>query len=132
MKAQKIILGGETMKTLRRIKSDEMQAYKDAQKTEHITRDRADRIEAYNTAQWLDAFEVDKNHPHGTEAHIIDARGYIHIYNTRTKRHITVLSARPAQIKRYYKDLRIRYSEQIAQAIRIAYIRNEATGANHF
>lgn len=119
------------MKTLRKLTHAEMQTYKGADHTKHITRDRAERVKAYNTAEWLDAFEVDKDHPHGTEIHIVDAVGFVHIYNTKTKRHITILSGRPSQIKRYYKDLCIRYSAEIEKAIKIAYIRNEATKANY-
>lgn len=120
------------MKTIRKLSSDEMKRYTESgAQTEHITH-RTDRLTRYNTGTPLDAFEVDNNHRHGTEIHIIDTKGFICVYNTKTAKHITTMSGRPAQIKRYYRDLNIRYSAQIAQAIRIAYIRNEATGANHF
>lgn len=120
------------MKTIRKLSADEMKRYTQSKaQTEHITH-RTDRLTRYKLGTPLDAFEVDKNHRHGTEIHIIDSKGFICVYNTKTEKHITTMSGRPAQIKRYYKDLNIRYSAQIAQAIRIAYIRNEATGANHF
>jgi len=120
------------MKTLRKLTPEEAKRYTESgEHTAHLE-DRHTRIQAYNEGAPLDAFEVDKNHRNGTEVHIVDSKGYIRVYNTKTARHITTMSGRPAQIKRYYKDLCIRYSEAISKAIRIAYIRNEATGANHF
>lgn len=120
------------MTTKRRLNSQEMRAYTDTHaQTAHIQH-RAERLSRYDTGAPLEAFEVDKGHPNGTEIHAVDSKGYIWIYNTRTHKHITTISARPGQIKRYYKDLRYFYSEEIARAIRIAYIRNEATGANYF
>ena len=46
--------------------------------------------------------EVDRGHKNGTEIHIITDTAIIKIYNTRTKKHITDLIARPNQIKRVY------------------------------
>jgi hypothetical protein len=119
------------MKVLRKLERAEMMLYKGMSATKHIQKDRAQRLEAYTTAQWLDAFQVDKGHKDGAEVHIIDAVGYIHIYNAGTGRHITILSGRPAQIKRYYEQLGITYSNEIHKAIKIAHARNEATDANN-
>lgn len=46
--------------------------------------------------------EVDRGHKNGSEIHVVTDSGIIEIYNTRTKKHITDLIARPNQIKRVY------------------------------
>lgn len=46
--------------------------------------------------------EVDRGHKNGNEIHVITDTAIIKIYNTRTKKHITDLIARPNQIKRVY------------------------------
>jgi len=107
-------------------------AYKIDKKTEHSKEDRRARLEAYTIGAYLDGFEVDKGHENGTEAHIIEENGFILIFNTRTKKLITVKSGRPAQLRRYYQQLNIRYTHEVAEAIKRARIRNEQTGANYF
>jgi hypothetical protein len=61
----------------------------------------------------LDAFIVDKSHPNGDELHVITTSGYIMIFNEKSERFITVLHARPMQLKRYYMSLH----EQIPDTI---------------
>lgn len=46
--------------------------------------------------------EVDRGHKNGTEIHVVTDSGIVKIYNTRTKKHVTDLIARPNQIKRVY------------------------------
>ena len=46
--------------------------------------------------------EVDRGHKNGTEIHVVTDSGIIRIYNTRTRKHVTDLIARPNQIKRVY------------------------------
>lgn len=46
-------------------------------------------------------FIVDKGHKDGKEIHVITENGIIHIYNQHSKRYITGLIARPAQLMRY-------------------------------
>lgn len=46
-------------------------------------------------------FIVDKGHKNGKEIHVITENGIIHIYNQHSKRYITGLIARPAQLMRY-------------------------------
>jgi len=48
-------------------------------------------------------FEVDKGHKNGSELHYVTFNGIIFIFNKNTKRLITVLIARPAQIERLYE-----------------------------
>lgn len=47
--------------------------------------------------------EVDRGHKNGTEIHVVTDSGIIRVYNTRTKKYITDLIARPGQIKRVYE-----------------------------
>ena len=50
-------------------------------------------------------FIVDKGHKNGKEIHVITENAVIHIYNYYSKRYITGLIARPAQLKRYGADI---------------------------
>jgi predicted RNA-binding protein associated with RNAse of E/G family len=76
--------------------------------TKHIG-ERKNRLDVYfkvkDIGEVFDTFIVDKDHPNGDEVHVITDTGFILIFNHRTKRFITVLHARPAQLKRYYLDL---------------------------
>jgi hypothetical protein len=49
----------------------------------------------------IECFLVNKGHENGSEIHVIYNNGVIRIYNARTKKHITDLIARQAQIERY-------------------------------
>ena len=46
-------------------------------------------------------FTVDKGHKNGAEIHVITENAVICIYNQRSKKFITALIARPAQLERY-------------------------------
>ena len=46
--------------------------------------------------------DIDKGHPNGKECHVITDTGIVFIYNENSKKLITTLIARPAQIQRYY------------------------------
>ena len=46
--------------------------------------------------------EVDRGHRNGTEIHVVTDTAIIKIYNTRTRKHVTDLIARPNQIRRVY------------------------------
>ena len=46
--------------------------------------------------------EVDRGHKNGTEIHVVTDTAIIKIYNTRTRKHVTDLIARPNQIRRVY------------------------------
>ena len=48
--------------------------------------------------------EVDRGHKNGSEIHIVTDTAIIRIYNTRTRKHVTDLIARPNQIKRVYNS----------------------------
>ena len=51
----------------------------------------------------LNSFIVDTAHPNGNEVHTITDNGIIIIQNERTNRLVTILIARPNQIRRYYE-----------------------------
>lgn len=46
-------------------------------------------------------FVVDKGHKNGKEIHVITENGIINIYNQNSKKYVTGLIARPAQLIRY-------------------------------
>ena len=48
--------------------------------------------------------EVDRGHKNGTEIHVVTDTAIIKIYNTRTRKHVTDLIARPNQIRRVYNS----------------------------
>lgn len=81
--------------------------FKVAKWTSHYKKDRFNRGKTvYNELPKdyaIKGFYVDRNHPHGAEIHWICSNGIILIANARTKRLVTKLIARPAQITRYYK-----------------------------
>lgn len=88
---------------MRELKANELEFYLNANlETQHASmrkyRDASDEIPMY-------AFEVDKGHENGTEIHVITDKASIMIFNTNTKKYITSLRARPAQITRYFEDL---------------------------
>lgn len=72
----------------------------------HIS-DRNTRVNKANQLIYIEnatiiaSFEINKGHANGNEIHVIYNNGVIRIYNDRTKKHITDLIARQAQIERY-------------------------------
>lgn len=77
--------------------------------TIHFSADRKDRAAILEELKApilsvngkLCIFIVDKGHKNGKEIHVITENGIIHIYNQHSKRYITGLIARPAQLMRY-------------------------------
>jgi hypothetical protein len=94
--------------------------------TAHLS-ERQPRIKAYENLgllsdEFIDGFVVDTCHPAGLEVHLINKNGLIYIYNRDSKRAITILGARPGQLKRYYKALGITdYPSQIVTLIQESY-----------
>lgn len=84
--------------------------------TNHI-KERKDRILKYLSIKVLgdvyDSFKVDKGHINGGEIHVITTNGYILIFNSITYRFVTILHARPMQLKRYYLGM----NEEIPETI---------------
>lgn len=74
--------------------------------TRHYTADRSAReqfIQSIGEGKVILKKVVDKGHPNGAEIHCITDNGIIIVYNERTKRLVTKLIARPAQLQRYFK-----------------------------
>lgn len=75
--------------------------------SKHYTNDRKKREEIIKEIGYgniIKTVVVDRGHKNGPEIHNISDTGIITIQNERTKKLITKLIARPAQIKRYYKE----------------------------
>ena len=76
-------------------------------KTQHYQRDLTERKriarEVIGYGEPLETFYWDRGHHNGPEDHVITSTGLIFIYNHNTKKLVTLLIARPAQISRYYE-----------------------------
>ena len=74
--------------------------------TRHFENDRKTRIDFINevlgVGNIVDSFVVDKGHRNGAEIHDITDNGIIIIKNYTTQKMVTMLIARPQQIRRYY------------------------------
>ena len=125
-------------KTLRTLTQNEIEELQSTENTRHII-ERENRLQVYNNGSSrlivglniIGAFLVDKDHVNGLERHLIDENGFITVYNHNSKRFITVLSGRPSQIKRYYRDLNMKWGSLVEKAIKIAFERNEKENANN-
>lgn len=73
--------------------------------TKHILQ-KTSRSRILNmNAKLMDCFIVDKAHPNGNEIHFIFDDATVLIFNEQSHKFITILFARPGQIRRYYEDL---------------------------
>ena len=102
--------------------------------TKHIG-DRKTRLDAYfrvkDIGEVYDTFIVDKDHPNGDEVHVITDTGFILIFNYRTKKFITVLHARPMQLKRYYLNLCEEIPFEVEEMCDLNYELNEELDLNN-
>lgn len=74
--------------------------------TEHarnMSIERKTKIKEIGIGKTLDRFIWDKGHKNGAEIHTITTTGLIIVQNKRTNNLVTVLIARPQQIRRYYE-----------------------------
>lgn len=117
------------IKTLKRLDKETQTSYSMEHQTAHAM-ERMERVSAYNKAYIIDGFIVDKKHIGGYEVHLIDAKGYIYIYNKDSKKFITILSGRREQLERYYIDLGIEITNQAKTAIYLATRRNRRNKEN--
>lgn len=104
------------------------------QQTQHFV-ERNNRVESYNKLGLLEidfkyGFIVDKNHPNGDEMHFFNSKGIIYIMNCRTGKLITVLAARPGQIKRYFEELKLDITEDVQELVDKA-LSNQMNGYNY-
>lgn len=75
--------------------------------SKHWRKDRQTRsriIAQIGLGQIVKEVVVDRGHRNGPEVHKITTTGLVIIYNQRTGIMVTVLIARPNQIKRYYAE----------------------------
>ncbi len=75
--------------------------------SKHWERDREARkeaIEKIGVGHTIKSVEVDRHHKNGPEIHEISDTGIITIFNKTTRKMITQLIARPAQITRYFTE----------------------------
>ena len=72
--------------------------------TAHFKQDRQVRARHCQKSRVYAAYLVDTGHPSGMEVHVILHNAEVHIFNVRTAKRITVLFARPGQIRRYGID----------------------------
>lgn len=59
------------------------------------------------------SFRVDKFHKKGAEIHSVSNNGLIFVHNERTMKLVTVLIARPNQVKRLYADCGLKASQNL-------------------
>lgn len=59
----------------------------------------------YGDGKIIDSFVVDRCHKNGLEKHCVTDTGLIIVYNLESKKLVTKLVARPAQIKRLYQSV---------------------------
>ena len=75
--------------------------------SKHWRKDRQTRsriIAQIGLGQIVKEVVVDRGHRNGPEVHKITTTGLVIIYNQRTSIMVTILIARPNQIKRYYAE----------------------------
>lgn len=85
--------------------------------TEHarnMSIERKTKIKEIGIGKTLDRFMWDKGHKNGTEIHTITTTGLIIVQNKRTNNLVTVLIARPQQIRRYYEY----YNKPVSPAVK--------------
>lgn len=92
--------------------------------TAHIV-SRHSRIKSYEelgllNTDFITGFVVDKAHPDGLEYHMINTKGIIYIFNCNTLKLITMLGARPMQIRRYFLELSLPITSKILAIIKLA------------
>lgn len=67
-------------------------------------KNRLERVEG-GVGETVSGFLVDNHHENGLEEHFITNNAFIIVRNHTSRKFVTVLVARPGQIKRYYKAL---------------------------
>lgn len=118
----------QVFNVVRVIKQSNFKRYEEfakRQQTIHFT-ERNERVKKYSELRLLDidflyGFIVDKNHPNGDEMHFINPNGIIYVMNCRSGKLITVLGARPGQIKRYFEALEIKVDNQVQRLLNTAF-----------
>lgn len=108
---------------LKKLKTASIEDLYSSLKTQHSS-ERLERFKAYGDldlftdAKVIDTFLIDKGHINGPEIHSITNTGLIIIFNEASGKLITILAARPGQIRRYYVSP---FPFYVKQVIDIAY-----------
>lgn len=78
-------------------------------KSEHWTLERKERERVINDVigigRNVKSFYQDKGHENGPEDHIVTSTGIIKIYNHASRVLVTMLIARPGQIRKYWEGI---------------------------
>lgn len=75
--------------------------------SKHYREDRERReavIQEIGLGTVIKTVTIDRGHEKGPEDHEITSTGIILVYNHRTRKMVTKLIARPAQLRRYYNE----------------------------
>lgn len=103
--------------------------------SKHLKYDRLERFKTYLKSvkefDFISAFIVNKKHKNGLEVHAIDKNGFIVVFNFKSKKIITVISATPYQIERYYKKLNSKMNDEVLKAIKTSDERNKKYNFNN-
>lgn len=109
--------------------------FTEALSTSHWNNDRSMRSQRYDEeskGEGVYSFIVDTGHPNGFEIHTITDKAFIVIQNERTERLITILAARPGQIKRYWRNRNQRLpNDSIFRTIMDNAVNNADMGLNN-
>lgn len=81
---------------------------------------RKEAIKKIGIGNVVNQFIVDKGHENGKEIHIVTSTGLIIIRNYHTRKYITILIARPQQIKRYYENCNKPLTGEVLKVVRLA------------
>lgn len=105
--------------------------------TEHMSNGRSGRVELYrekvrSVGDPAYSFVVNTGHPNGDEVHTITEKAFIVIQNKASGRIVTILAARPNQVKRYWEGLGMKTPSDgdFALIMRFA-SNNKARGLHH-
>lgn len=102
--------------------------------SEHILRDRAERLAKVDAlikeekAVLVKTFWVDKGHENGAELHNLYSNAVIRVYNKKSGKHITDMFAREGQIHRYYEAINKKAPKDILKFAR----KHVEKGLNYF
>ena len=109
--------------------------FSDALSTRHWNNDRSQRSQRYRSeakGNGVYSFIVNTGHPNGFEVHTITDKAFIIIQNEQTERLITILAARPGQIKRYWRRRNQRLpNDSIFRTIMKCAADNQDSGLNN-
>lgn len=84
----------------------------------HNRKERQEAIEHMNPGKLVKGFIVENFHKNGPEIHWIFDNGVILVVNEWTKKLVTTLIARPAQISRYFRQCGLKIPHELIETAR--------------